>query len=210
MSQKVEVVIYDCDGVLFDSKGANKAFYNHILAHFNMPVMNSKQLEYVHSSTAREALDFLFEGSSLREESQAYRYQVDYSQFIYLMKPEPYLREVLQQLHPAYRTAIATNRGHTTPLVLQNNKLTELFDMVVTSMDVTESKPHPESIWKILHHFQTKPEEALYIGDSVVDEVVCERAGVPFAAYKNPDLKADYHLQNHRDLLHILGIKREE
>ena len=209
-AQRIKIVIYDCDGVLFDSRGANEAFYNHILTHFNMPAMNLKQLEFVHSSTAREALDFLFQASPLREEAQKYRYEVDYSQFVYLMKPEPYLREVLQRLHPTYRTAIATNRGHTTPLVLQNHNLGGLFDMVVTSMDVTESKPHPESIWKILHNFKLEPGEALYVGDSVVDETVCQRAGVSFAAYKNPTLKANHHLQNHYDLLGILGIDTEE
>ena len=207
MSKKIKLIIYDCDGVLFDSKEANKAFYNHILQHFNLPVMSCEQLEFVHSSSATGAINLLFHSNPLREEAHIYRHQMDYSQFIHLMKPEPFLREVLQKLRPDYHTAIATNRGYTTPTILQNHRLCELFDMVVTSMDVSESKPHPEGILKVLNYFQMEPEEALYVGDSVVDEEVCQRAGVPFAAYKNPDLSADYYLQNHLDLFSVLDIR---
>ena len=32
----VRVVIFDCDGVMFDSKDANTAYYNTILHHFDM------------------------------------------------------------------------------------------------------------------------------------------------------------------------------
>ena len=70
--------------------------------------------------------------------------------------------------------------------------------------DVTRPKPHPECLQKILRHFRASPDEALYIGDSEVDRLVAEAAGVPLAAYKNPGLQARYHLQDHRDLLKIL------
>ena len=30
------LIIYDCDGVLIDSRRSNEAFYNHILAHFGL------------------------------------------------------------------------------------------------------------------------------------------------------------------------------
>jgi hypothetical protein len=38
-----------------------------------------------------------------------------------------------------------------------------------------------------------------------VDAQVARAAGVAFAAYKNPRLAADYHLQDHLELLKILG-----
>ena len=68
---------------------------------------------------------------------------------------------------------------------------------------MAQPKPHPECLLKILEHFQLKPEEAMYIGDAAVDQEVSRRAGVIFAAYKSNDLEADYHLQDHRNLLEI-------
>ncbi len=205
-NRKPSLIIYDCDGVLIDSRRSNEAFYNHILAHFGLPPLTPEQLDLVHAATAKEAVDFLFSGTPWLAAAQDFQRRIDNAPFLALIRPEPHIREVLERLRPAYHTAIATNRGKSLPLVLQTLGLQELFDLTVSCYDVTHPKPHPECLQKILHHFQASPLEALYIGDSPVDLVVAEAAGVPLAAYKNPGLKARYHLQDHRDLLRLLGI----
>jgi HAD superfamily hydrolase (TIGR01509 family) len=88
--------------------------------------------------------------------------------------------------------------------VLKSLGLDDLFDLTVSAYDVTRPKPHPECLWKILAHFRVEPETALYIGDAALDQEVAAAAGVPFAAYKNPHLKARYHLQDHLELLQAL------
>ena len=40
------------------------------------------------------------------------------------------------------------------------------------------------------------PLEAIYIGDSRVDEQFAANAGVPFVAYRNPGLTANYYLDS--------------
>jgi phosphoglycolate phosphatase len=204
-----KVIIYDCDGVLIDSRQSNQAFYNHILARFGLPAMDPGQLEVVHVSTAEQAIDYLFAGTPFRAEAQAYQRVVDNSPFMALLRLEPHVRETLVKLRPTYATAIATNRGKSLPLVLRNLGLEGLFDLTVTSYQVRHPKPHPECLWKILGHFHLDPEEALYIGDSEVDRIVSLKAGVPFVAYKNPWLKARYHLQDHLELLQVLGKDEE-
>jgi HAD superfamily hydrolase (TIGR01509 family) len=120
------------------------------------------------------------------------------------LRLEPHVREVLAALRPAYHTAIATNRGKSLPLVLKDLGLEGLFEMTVSSYDVENHKPHPECLLKILEHFRLRPEEAVYIGDAPVDLEVSRRAGVIFMAYKNPELEAACHLQDHRDLLKVV------
>jgi phosphoglycolate phosphatase-like HAD superfamily hydrolase len=61
---------------------------------------------------------------------------------------------------------------------------------------VVTPKPAPDILNRILAHFALAPEEALYIGDSVVDEEAAAAAGMPFAAYGDPHLKADYHIES--------------
>lgn len=204
-NHKPSVIIYDCDGVLIDSRRSNEAFYNHILAQFGLPPLTPAQLDLVHTTTAREAVDFLFRGSPWLAQAQDYQRQVDNAPFLVLIRLEPHVREVLAQLRPGYLTAIATNRGRSLPLVLQTLGLAGLFDLTVSCYDVTHPKPHPECLQKILQHFRLRPDEALYIGDSEVDRLVAEEAGVPLAAYKNPGLRAAYHLKNHLDLLQVLA-----
>jgi len=199
------MIVYDCDGVLLDSRRANAAFYNHLLEKFGLAPLSPRQLDFVQSSTAGEAVDFLFQGHPRREEAQDYQRRMDNRPFLPLLRLEPHIREVLASLRPAYHTAVATNRGKSLPLVLKEMELDGLFDLTVSSYDVANSKPHPECLEKILAHFRLEPREALYIGDAPVDLQVSRRAGVIFAAYKNPALAADYHLQDHRDLLEILS-----
>jgi HAD superfamily hydrolase (TIGR01509 family) len=110
------------------------------------------------------------------------------------------------RLRTRYLTAIATNRGKSLPLVLHQVGLDNLFDLTVTAYDVTRPKPHPECLEKILSQFRLQPEAALYIGDAALDQEVAAAAGVDFAAYKNPELTARYHLQSHLDLLKVLNF----
>jgi HAD superfamily hydrolase (TIGR01509 family) len=200
----IKIVIYDCDGVLIDSRRANAAFYNHILANFGLPPLSPQQLEVVQFSTAQDAVDFLFQGTPWRGMAQNYQRAMDNRPFLPLLRLEPHVREALAALRPAYRTAIATNRGKSLPLVLQELDLADLFDLTVNSYDVANHKPHPECLLKILEHFRLAPREAVYIGDAPVDLLASRRAGVTFVAYKNPDLEAGYHLQDHLELLKIL------
>jgi HAD superfamily hydrolase (TIGR01509 family) len=200
----IKVIIYDCDGVLIDSRRANAAFYNHILEKFGLPPLSPRQLAFVHYSTAQESVDFLFQGTPWRQEAQDYQRAMDNRPFLPLLRLEPHVREALAALRPGYRTAIATNRGKSLPLVLKELQLADLFDLTISSYDVVKHKPHPECLLKILDHFRVAPGEAMYIGDAAVDQLASRRAGVTFVAYRNPDLEAGYHLQDHLELPLIL------
>jgi phosphoglycolate phosphatase len=200
----LRVIIYDCDGVLIDSRRANTAFYNHILEQFGLPGLTPQQLDFVQYSTAQDAIALLFQDTPWRQEAQNFQRAVDNAPFLHLLRREPHVRETLAALRPGYRTAIATNRGKSLPLVLEELGLADLFDLTISSYEVAQQKPHPECLLKILEHFRVEPGEAMYIGDAQVDLLASRRAGVTFVAYKNPDLEADYHLRDHLDLLKIL------
>jgi phosphoglycolate phosphatase len=201
---RYQIIIYDCDGVLIDSREANRAFYNHILNQFGLPDLTEEQLEVVHMLTSEGAVSYLFQGHPALDEALSYQKNVDNTPFFSLLRLEPHVRKVLEHLRPAHRTAIATNRGKSLAPILERLKIADLFDLTVSSYDVTHPKPHPECLRKILEHFQAEPGQTLYIGDSPLDQQVATRAAVPFAAYKNPELTACYHLEDHLELLEIL------
>jgi HAD superfamily hydrolase (TIGR01509 family) len=204
-NRKQSLIIYDCDGVLIDSRRANHAFYNHILAHFGRPPLSPEQLDLVHAATAQETIDFLFQDAAWRAQAQDYQRHLDNSPFLSLIGLEPHIREVLAQLRSAAHLAVASNRGKSLVPVLRTLGLDGFFEMTVGSSEVSRPKPHPECLRKILAHFRVGPEEALYIGDSEVDQLLAEAAGMPLAAYKNPSLQARYHLRDHLELLPLLG-----
>ncbi|NNG00325.1 MAG: HAD family hydrolase [Desulfobacteraceae bacterium] len=201
---RIKVVAFDCDGVMFDSEQANTAYYNTILAHFSLPEMNPGQSAYSHTHTVDQSLTFLFNDPITLVAAQDYRKTIGYLPFLKHMKIEPTLRSLLDELRPAYKTAIATNRTDTMHRVLETNDLTGLFDLVVTALDVRNPKPHPEPIRKILDYFNIKPAEAVYIGDSELDEAAAVAAGVPFVSYRNPELKAELNIEQLADIIPFL------
>lgn len=192
----LKLVGFDCDGVLFDSREANTEFYNGILRRFGLPPMTPESVDYVHSHTFPESVEYLFRGSPRLAEVRDYCRTIDYQRFIPLMVEEPHLREFLGFLKPRFYTALATNRTTTTQAVLDYHRLADQFDLVVSALDVARPKPHPEAFWRILQHFNLAPEEVIYIGDSTVDEQFAKNAGVPLVAYRNPSLKAAYYLDS--------------
>jgi HAD superfamily hydrolase (TIGR01509 family) len=206
MDTRIQAIIYDLDGVLVDSSQANAAFYNHILGHFGLPPLTPSQLDTVQMLTAGESIDLLFAGHPRRAEVQAFMLQVDNTPFLPLLRLMPQTRETLERLRPDYRTAIATNRGRSLPLVLKFLKIEPLFDLVLSSADVVHHKPHPECLQRILDHFHLEPAQALYVGDSVVDQETAARAGVTFAAYRRPELAAPYHLADHQEIFRVLAL----
>jgi len=196
----ISAVIFDCDGVMFDSRQANTNFYNHILSHFSLPPMNKKDAAFVHMHTAYESVKRIFRGTRYTDQAQEYRVKVDYAPFIKDMVIEPGLKKLLEDLKPGFGLAIATNRSNTIDNVLERNGIKEYFDIVVSSLDVKNPKPHPEPLFKILNFFDIRPDEAFYIGDSSIDYETARAADVHFISYRNRDLKTDYYIDYLADI----------
>ena len=191
--KKIMAVVFDCDGVLFDSRQANRSFYDHIRSRFGLPPMPEEDVTYVHMHTADESIRYVLRDTPHVEAALAYRWEVDYTPFIRDMVMEPDLKEVLACLGCETALAVATNRSNTIDMVLERHGLEVFFDMVVSSLDVRHPKPHPEALIRILEALEVGRENTLYVGDSPVDAQTAAAAGVPFVAYRNGALPADYH-----------------
>lgn len=207
ISKKIKTaVIFDCDGVMFDSRRANINYYNYLLSRFGLPPMTNDKIDFVHSYTADESVRHIFEGTPYLEQAMVLKANVDYTPFIRDMVVEPGLKELLNELRPRAGLGIATNRSTTIGKVLEYHGLDGFFDIVVSSLDVKNPKPHPESLLKILDFFKISPIEALYIGDSRLDYLSARSAGVIFTAYRNRELDADYHVDSMMEILDIVDV----
>ena len=198
---RIKLVAFDCDGVMFDTTKANTSYYNAILRFLGKPPLTPEQFAFAHIHTADETLSYLLEGDEEElKKAQAYRKTMSYLPFIQFMVMEPYLKPLLERIRPHRKTAVATNRSDTMDSVLTKHGLEGLFDMVVTSLDVTHPKPHPESLIKILDQFHLSADEAVYIGDSKLDEMAAMAADIPFVAYDNPELSAAHHIKSLKEV----------
>ena len=201
-----KVIAFDCDGVLFDTAESNRAYYNTILNQLDMPDMTEEQFCYVHMHTVQDALAYLFNENQALQKAQSIKETLSYVPFVAAYKMEPALIPLLNKLRPAYKTAIATNRSDSMPTLLREHDITSFFDLIVSANDVPRPKPHPDQLLRLLEYFKASPQEMLYVGDSKVDESAAKAANVPFVAYDNRSLSAQYHIHSLKEIEDILEL----
>jgi len=177
------LIIFDCDGVLFESEAANLAFYNEVLRRAGQGPVPALVEIACHTLASTDLYEQMFGDqpevlSRVREVAQ----QVDYGPFYELMTPRPHLREILGGLRAHYRLAMATNRGRTAQGVLDRFRLEPYFELTVGALDVPRPKPHPDMLLRCLEHFGVEPSEAVYVGDQPTDAAAADAARVRFVA----------------------------
>jgi HAD superfamily hydrolase (TIGR01509 family) len=204
---KIKAVVFDCDGVLFDTALANRKFYDEVLATFDKPRLTDVQFVNVHMMTVTAAIEYLFPEIEETKEVFDCLKQIGYAKFIVHMKMEEGLVRLLNILkEKGFIRGIATNRTNTMEQVLNDNDLESYFEMVVTSSDVANPKPDPEQLLKIMEAFHLDPQEVIFIGDSEYDLRAARSAGTWFVAFKQPKLEADIHVDAMADILGVLQI----
>jgi len=194
-------IIFDCDGVLIDSRQANVAYYNLILQALGLPPISAQDEEYVHSHTVTESIRYCVPSERLEEAFHAAA-SVSYRQVLQYICLQPGLIQLLERLRAAsFHVGINTNRTNTMHLVLERFELEPFFFPVITASRVTWPKPHPESLFMIMDMWGISPKEAVFLGDTAVDEQTAQAAGVRFWAYGNPRLEAEIHISDFWSLL---------
>ena len=202
----ITTVIYDCDGVMFDSFEANFAFYSKIVEHFGLPALeraNEETMRLLHTYSSRDVLAKLFDGDPREEEALRFAAGIDYRELLPFLRMEEGLVETLEVLRNRVQLAVCTNRSTSVEMLLEDFGLTPYFGYVMTAAKVRNPKPHPEPLLKILEHYRIGPREALFVGDSELDRRAAEAAGVPFVAYK-ADLPCMRRIDHHPDILQLL------
>ena len=208
----LKLVIFDCDGVLFDSREANRSYYNQLLTQFSCPIMTEEEVDYVHTHNVTESVAYILRNHSTiaTEAVDKYRTELDYTPFLQHMIMEPDLMEFLTLIKPRYHTAISTNRTTTMGQVLEMSNLTPWFDQVVTALDTGKPKPAPDALHMILENFKVGIDEAIFIGDSDVDRLHAATVGMDLIAFKNPELDAKYHVNNFMSITQLPPFRAAE
>lgn len=176
-------VIFDCDGVLFDSWGANVAYYNAIRSALGLGPMDASWEAAAHVLAGSQVIDRMFaDDPELLTRAREIGRTLDYGPFYPMMRPAAGLFEVLAALRADHRLGMATNRGHTVPGVMAHFGLGTFLESSVGISDVARPKPHPDVIEECLAQLGVVPEAALYVGDAPSDLLAAQAAGVAFVA----------------------------
>ena len=200
-------IIYDCDGVLFESRQANLAYYNTVLSHFGEPPVLSEERERAHlchTAASSKVFEALL-GPKRLAAALAFARTFDYCRFIPCMQPEPGMVEALSILSAKMPLAVATNRGTSMPEILEHFDLGRFFQAVVTCRDVERPKPHPDMLFMAAGRLGLRESELLFIGDSELDREAARSAGIRFAAYGG-HVDGDIAVGSHREVVDLLKL----
>ena len=177
----LDLVIFDADGVLFDSTASNTAYYNAIFRAIGEPPMNPSEEHAGVFMSALQVFELRSGGdpvrvAKMREAARA----MDSTPFFALLRPYPALREFLLQLKRAYRVGLATNRSATIPALIDFLGLDGVFDAVASARDKVRPKPAPDIVQLCLTRTGVSAGRAVYVGDSSTDRLAAEAAGTHF------------------------------
>jgi pyrophosphatase PpaX len=213
MKSKINTILFDLDGTLIDTNELIISTYLHTLEKY-----------FPGKYTREDVLPFL--GPTLHEvfgEMDPDRVEemvLDYRTYNLanhdtLVKEFVGVMETIEKLKKkGYKLAIVTTKREDVAFKgLRLMKLDSFFDVMVAYDHVKKVKPDPEPIYLALEKLDSKPEEALMVGDNFHDVLAGKNAGTKTAGVawtiKGRDYLAkyepDYMLENMTDLLTILG-----
>ena len=203
--QPLRAVIFDCDGVLFDSWRANVAFYNAVLEILGRPPLDAEGERNAHVLSSPQLYSALFGAdTAMVERATVLACELDFGPFYQWMRPACELHALLAELKTRYRLAMATNRGITAGRVVDHFGLGDLLELTVGIHDVARPKPAPDMIDKCVAHFGIAAHEAVYVGDTRSDREAANAAGTHFVAV-GEYVDASLRIRELRDLPALLA-----
>ena len=205
-ANSLHCVIFDLDGVIFDSQEANVAFYNHLLERVGRPPTADRAREVIHREDMLTSLRHLIDDPVLVEQAVAYWKEMDNTPFLEMLTLFPGVRSTLDSLKRRTRLAVATNRTYTTRPALDRFGLLEMFDLVVTPLEAGVTKPDPRMMEMILGELGAGTQSVAFVGDSIVDQRLCQASGVRLIAFRNPELEAWAHADSFAAIPGLLGL----
>jgi phosphoglycolate phosphatase len=205
----VRLIILDCDGVLFESRDANVAFYDSVLAELGVAPLDEIGRDLCHRLSGPQLWDHVFASDAeLHARARKVASRADYGPFYPLMRPVSDLETTLTYLSAHCPLALATNRGRTVEGVTRHFGLDRFVTIRLGILDVERPKPAPDLLLACLARAQVAAESAVFVGDTSVDRDAALAANVAFVGV-GPESGAERMIDDLRRLPGILAIGRK-
>lgn len=206
LPMRLRGVIFDCDGVIIDSREANAHYYNSILAEMGLGPLTAAQESFTYMSTVREALAHITPEHLQYKLPEICAHSVNYMRDIMpMVQMEIGFMDFVHLLHgKGVRCAVHTNRSSGMADVMNTFALHSYFDPVVTA-NIVRPKPAPDGVAYVLAQWAMPAHEVLFVGDSSHDAHAAHAGGVAFVAYRNAALPATLSVAHYSELTEVLA-----
>jgi phosphoglycolate phosphatase-like HAD superfamily hydrolase len=132
----IELVVFDADGVLFDSFHSNIAYYNAIFEQVGEPPLDDEEeIDSISMATAHLFNRRARGNAALIERMNQVSAELEFAPFFELLKPPFDLRPFMIELKKRYKLGLATNRSATVPALVRHLRLADTFDAIASARD---------------------------------------------------------------------------
>jgi HAD superfamily hydrolase (TIGR01549 family) len=177
----IEFVMFDADGVLFDSGESNVAYYNAIFAQMDEPPLDAREEVNAISHAAEQVFGDRARGDEVMlARMKEIARTLDQTPYFRLLRPPFELRPFMLMLKSRYKLGLATNRSATVPALVEYLGIADVFDAIACMRDRVRPKPAPDILRLCMERADATPERAVYVGDSPVDRAAAMEAGTHF------------------------------
>lgn len=179
-----KVIIFDLDGTLLDTLQDLQMSVNFALSHFDYPNRTLEQVRKDIGNGVAKLIERSIPGGICNEnyakclEIFKEHYRQNYNNFTVAYEGVHTL--VSQLIKEGYKVTVATNKIIDIAKILLDTHYQGLFSYIEGDNVGVKKKPDPNMINNILDHYQITRDEALYIGDTNVDEESATNANVDY------------------------------
>lgn len=202
-------IIWDFDGTLFDTYSAIAGAFRRALMEEGIEQTEEEILKQIRISITH-GINYYRDNYSMNVEKFVDRF-VKYENRIdeTMTFPFPYAAEICRMIiDKGGRNFILTHRGESTYKFLKHHNMFHLFTEIVTEEHGFKRKPDPEAFEYLLNKYNIKKEDALMVGDRMVDLAGAKNSGIKSCLFDicNCDFRqqADYVISSMKVLEDIL------
>ena len=180
---KFEAVVFDLDGTLTDTLADLANSVNHSLSEFGFPARSTDEVRsFVGNGVRRLIYCSVPENTPDETSEKCLEVFKEYYKNNSCVFTKPYygITEMLADLkNRGVKTAVVTNKMHSAATDIVEHFFGNLIDFTVGQVDGMAQKPQPDSIYLALEKLGVSKENVVYVGDSEVDCITAQNAGVP-------------------------------
>jgi len=182
MLENLELLVFDMDGTLIDSRGMYTGTYGTVLHGFGVEATEEQIMSSLVGKPTAEEIEPLFSKDMEGREGKIQKAATKIDELISsevgisMLKLMPYARETLQAMAElGYYSALHTGSNRPfTEACLEHYSLNEYWDLKVTADDPFEDRV---AAAKYIVNCFTTPEKTVYIGDRVKDVRTAQQVG---------------------------------